>query len=131
MKWIWVSGEDSTKVQPRSVAVFRYEFELPHKPDRAALFLMARGDWKATVNGQDAGAKSSWDQFDRREIISSLVKGRNTVDITVTVPPPPPFGPDAGPPDSPRLAELAALIKVTDSDADHRRTDVAYKTAAQ
>ncbi|MCU1293197.1 MAG: alpha-L-rhamnosidase, partial [Bryobacterales bacterium] len=121
MKWIWVSGEDSTKVKPNSVANFHYEFEVPHKPARAALFLMARGNWKATVNGHDAGAKNNWDQFDRREIAGFLVEGRNIVDITVTVPPAPQFGPGAGPPDSLRVAGLAALIKLTHADGKVER----------
>jgi alpha-L-rhamnosidase len=118
MKWIWLQGQDSTQVQPNTVAIFRYEFELSQMPEEAALFLMARGSWKATVNGRDAGSKTSWNQFDRREIRSLLVTGRNTVDIAVTVTPAAQYGPDAGAPGSPRLAALAALIKLTGTAGD-------------
>ena len=131
IKWIWVHGQDALKVMPHTVAVFEYQFQLEQLPLRAALFLMARGNWKVTVNGQDAGAKAEWNAFDRRELTGLLVKGNNTVQVTITVLPAPQFGPDAGPPDAPRVGALAALIKLTGADGKLRRFPTGEKWQAR
>ncbi len=112
MTWIWAPGQDAAQVKPGTVAVFHYEFDTASKPARAALVLMARGNWKASVNGHDAGWKNHWYQFDRREISDLLVAGKNTVDITVTAAPPEGYGPPPGGPGAPVVAALAAVIKL-------------------
>ncbi len=112
LKWIWVAGQDAVKVMPGTQGFFHIDFDLREKPQQAALLLIARGDWKATVNGHDAGAKPHWNEFDRREIAGFLVMGKNSVDITVTVPPGSQYGPNAGPANAPKPAALAALIKM-------------------
>jgi alpha-L-rhamnosidase len=115
IRWIWPRG-DAFSVKPGTVAVFRRTFDLNELPASAALFTAARWNYKATVNGTPVGAKDNWRLFERDEILTALVKGRNVVEISVTVPPRPEYGPDAGPPDSPRPAGLAALVKVTNAD---------------
>lgn len=113
MRWIWVAGQDAQGVLPGTQAVFRLDFEVNERPQRAALFLIAHGDWKANVNGHDAGAKPHWNEFDRRDIGSMLVQGKNSIEVTVTIPQPPRFGPGAAPPNTPQKAALAALVKIT------------------
>jgi alpha-L-rhamnosidase len=119
--WIWVQGQDALASAPKTVAAFRLNFDLPRLPQRAALYLIARGNWSVTVNGHDAGAKNDWNEFDRRDIGTLLVQGKNAVEITVTVPPRPPFGPNAGAPESARPAGLAALVKITHEDGEVER----------
>ena len=119
--WIWVSGQDAHKVLPGTVALFRSTFTLTAKPADAALFLLATGDWKVTVNGADAGSKTVWHSFDRRDITDLLITGNNSVEVTMTVPEPPAFGPGAGPNGTPQPAALAALVKIVDSAGTSRR----------
>ncbi|MGI8958205.1 MAG: family 78 glycoside hydrolase catalytic domain [Bryobacteraceae bacterium] len=113
VRWIWVQGQDFLKVAPGTEAVFHLDFDLSEIPRRTALFLIARGDWKVTVNGHNAGAKPHWNEFDRREIDGFLIQGKNSIDVTVKIPQPPQFGPSAAPPNSPQPGALAALLKIT------------------
>ena len=114
--WIWVAGQDAQKVAPGTVGVFRTTFDLSAKPTDAAVFVLATGDWKVTVNGADAGSKTVWHSFDRRDITDQLIAGNNTVEISMTVPPPPNFGPGAGPANTPQPAAVAALVKILQAD---------------
>ncbi len=116
LQWIWQPGQDSSKVTPGTVATFRTNFDLSAKPTDAALLVLAKGDWQVKVNGSDAGSKTAWHSFDRRDITSQLIIGKNSVEITVTVPQPPQFGPGAGPPGTPQPAGLAALVKILQPD---------------
>ena len=119
--WIWAPGQDAHKVAPETVSVFRTTFTVTAKPTDAALLLLATGDWKVTVNGADAGRKTVWHSFDRRDITDQLTTGNNSVEITMTVPQPPAFGPGAGSNGTPQPAALAALVKITDSEGISRR----------
>ena len=110
--WIWEPGQDARGVAPGTVAVFRKTLSVTEKPMDAALFLVAKGNWSVRVNGADAGSKTEWHAFDRRDITDQLVVGSNLIEITVTVPPPPPFGPQAGPADKPQPAAMAALVRI-------------------
>jgi alpha-L-rhamnosidase len=121
IKWIWVRGQDALRVLPKTAAAFRLDFDLPETPQRAALFLISRGDWKVAVNGNDAGEKPHWNEFDRRDIAAFLQRGKNSIDISVTVPPPAAFGPNAGSPLRPQPAALAALVKITRADGTIER----------
>lgn len=121
IKWIWVSGQNALAVVPKTVAVFHLDFDLSEIPFRAALFLIAHGDWKVTVNGHDAGGKVHWNEFDRREIDGFLVEGKNVIDVTVTAPVPPAFGPGAGQPNAPVIAAMAAVLKVRHMDGSVER----------
>jgi hypothetical protein len=60
LHWIWVAGQDAFAVAPKTAAVFHKEVDLSGKPAEAALFVAARGAFKAKINGQDAGAKSDF-----------------------------------------------------------------------
>ncbi|MFL6354481.1 MAG: hypothetical protein ACJ74Z_21895 [Bryobacteraceae bacterium] len=47
------------------------------------------------------------------EIDGFLVQGKKSIDVMVKVPPPPQFGPNATPPNTPQSGALAALLKIT------------------
>jgi alpha-L-rhamnosidase len=121
IRWVWVQGQEFLKAAPGTEAAFHLDFDLSEIPRRTAFFLIARGDWKVTVNGHDAGAKPHWNEFDRREIDGFLDQGKNSIDVTVKVPPPPQFGPNAAPPNTPQPATLAALLKITHQDGTIER----------
>lgn len=121
IRWIWPKGQDALHVPPKTKAGFRLVFTLTSQPERAALFLIARGDWQVTVNGNDAGSKPHWGEFDRRDIGPFLRMGSNVVEIAVDVPPGGGIGLPSGPPDQPRPAALAALVKITNSDGSIQR----------
>jgi alpha-L-rhamnosidase len=112
IRWIWLAGQDSLKMVPKTVAEFRFDLDLKQKPREAALFLLARGSFVAKVNGQEVGTKSDWNEFDRDDVMPQLVVGKNFIEISVTA-----LGPDNPDPNpSPVVAALAGLLKITDSD---------------
>jgi len=119
VRWIWVAGQDAFSMEPKASAEFRAEVNIPEKPRAAALFLLARGDWVAKVNGHLVGAKERWNSFDRQDIVGELVPGKNLIEVTVTVRPPEQFGPDAGA--KTKKAALTGVLKVTRADGSVRR----------
>jgi alpha-L-rhamnosidase len=84
VRWMWVAGQDGIHTAPKTVAEFRYDFDLREKPREAALFLLARGTFLAKVNGRPVGTKSDWDEFDRVDVVEQLASGKNSIEITVT-----------------------------------------------
>jgi alpha-L-rhamnosidase len=127
IRWIWVEGQNALSMEPQTVAEFRTEVDIPEKPREAALFLLARGNFAAKVNGEPVGAKHDWSEFDRQDIAEKLRVGKNSIEVTVTVPKPNSFGPDAG--KKTLKAALAGLLKVTRSNGTIMRisTDAAWQ----
>jgi alpha-L-rhamnosidase len=111
MRWIWLAGQDPLQAPPKTVVEFHTRVKLREKPKDAALFLIARGDYKAVVNGAQVGSKHEWHEFDREDVTEQLRPGNNSIDVTVTVIEPNPFGPDAGAKTS--KAALAGVLVVT------------------
>jgi alpha-L-rhamnosidase len=111
IRWIWVVGQDALAVVPKTAATFRVTVNLTEKVREAVLLLATRGDFAAKVNGQEVDIKSRWSTFDRRDIADELVVGENQIEVTVTAPESPEFGPSAGAKTT--TAALAALVKIT------------------
>ena len=121
IKWIWAAGPDALHLAGGSTADFHLDLNLPATPQRAALFLIARGDWKVTVNGRDAGAKPHWNEFDRRDLNGLLVPGKNSIDITVTL----------AKSATPIPGALAALLKLQDRQGNIERFPTGEKWQAR
>ena len=119
IRWIWVAGQDALAVVPKTAATFRVTVNVPEKAKEAVLLLATRGDFIAKVNGHGIDAKSRWTTFDRRDISDQLVVGNNSIEVTVTAPEPPEFGPNPGAKTT--TAALAALVKITRSDGGTMR----------
>src|SRR5437868_6922723 len=85
IRWIWAAGQNALQAAPKKTFVFHTTLKLKDKPRDAALFLMARGDFKAEVNGHQVGAKHEWHEFDREDVTNQLNRGDNSIDVTVTV----------------------------------------------
>ncbi|HEY7352390.1 MAG TPA: family 78 glycoside hydrolase catalytic domain [Terriglobales bacterium] len=111
IRWIWPAGQNALEAVPKSVLVFHTTIKLKEAPHDATLFVLARGDFKAEVNGQTVGSKEHWHDFDREDITTQLKSGENSIDITVTVPEPERFDLDAGA--KTVKSALAALVKIT------------------
>jgi alpha-L-rhamnosidase len=129
--WIWAAGQNALQAVPKGVFLFQSTVNLKEKPQGAALFVLARGDFKANINGVQVGAKHNWHEFDREDVTDSLKTGKNTIDIEVTVAEPNSFGPDAGA--KTVKAALAAILKITRTNGDVVRvfTDSKWKARSQ
>ena len=119
IRWIWVKGQDAMAVAPKASAKIHLSVSLSEKPRAGVLFLAVRGDYSATVNGHDVGGKREWGAFDRSDIVDELKVGDNVVEINVTAPDVPQWGPNAG--TKTTKAALAALVKITDADGSVKR----------
>ena len=97
--WIWLPQE-----RDKTVAIFRTEIGLDLPPVDAALFVAARGAYKARINGEQAGAKSNFHSFDRQDVTNLLKTGNNIIEITVTAA------------NTSGLPGLAALLKIRHAD---------------
>ncbi len=111
IRWIWVKGQDALAVAPNSAVNFRVKVRLSAKPRSAALLLAVRGNYAAMVNGHEVGSKHGWGAFDRRDMLDELQAGDNIIQIKVTAPDVPQWGPNAGAKTA--KAALAALVKIT------------------
>ena len=119
IRWIWVSGQDAFAMVPKTSAEFRIAVDVPDRPREAVLYLLARGHFVAKVNGHQVGAKQRWNSFDREEIASELVSGKNLIEVSVTVREPNRDGPE---PDAKTVkAALAGLLKITRADGSTLR----------
>ncbi len=114
IRLIWVPGQDALAVAPKTAATFRITVKLSEKPRNAVLSLATRGDVVAKLNGHEVDDKGRWTTFDRRDIADQLIVGENSIDVTVTAPESPNYGPNAGAKTT--LAALAALVKITRPD---------------
>ncbi|MGC1647951.1 MAG: family 78 glycoside hydrolase catalytic domain [Candidatus Sulfotelmatobacter sp.] len=110
MRWIWLPGQDALAVVPKTAATFRVTVKLSEKAKEAVLLFATRGDFVAKVNGHEVDAKSRWSTFECRDISDELVVGQNSIEVTVTAPEPPDFGPNAGAKTT--MAALTALVKI-------------------
>jgi alpha-L-rhamnosidase len=116
IRWIWAQGQDPLATKPQTKVKFQTILQISKKPQIATLFLAAHGAYKAKVNGREVGAKSRWDAFDRRDIASELVIGRNLIEIDVKSPPRPEFGP--GKNATTTVGGFAALVKIRNADGE-------------
>lgn len=114
INWLWLSGQNPLNATPKSAAVFRTTADIKQKPRDSALFVIARGDYQVSLNGRPVDTKSGWRSFDRHDITDQLVIGANVLEISVKVPEPPQYGPEAGA--KAMTAGLAGLLKITGAD---------------
>ena len=119
IRWIWVKGQDALAATPQSSVMFRTNVRLPEAPTTAVLYLAVRGDYIASVNGHEVGKKHEWGTFDRRDIVEELKVGDNLLEIKVTAPEIPRWGPNAGA--KAAKAALAALVKITQANGSIQR----------
>jgi alpha-L-rhamnosidase len=120
IRWIWVKGQDALAAVPKTSATFRVSVRLAEKPRDGALLIAVRGDFTAKVNGHQVGSKREWGAFDRRDITDQLIVGQNSIEVHLTAPDVPRWGPNAGAKTT--KAALAALVKVTLSNGSVMRT---------
>jgi alpha-L-rhamnosidase len=129
IRWIWHPDQNARSVPPHTVCIFRLNPLIRDQPRDAALFILAKGNFTATVNGHDAGRKSDWHSFDRREITGLLVPGKNSIEVTVTVSPLPAWKPNST--TAPQPAGFAGLLKIVHADGSVERIPTSAVWEAQ
>ncbi len=92
MKWLALP-EGIQNLPAKTSGTFHKTFQLTERPQRAALFLIGRGDYSAVINGHAITTKADWSDFDRKDITSELVAGENTIELRLASHPPSPYGP--------------------------------------
>lgn len=96
-KWITASEPSLPLIHWISGTEFRLQLQIMQKPRGATLFLMARGRYRARVNGREVASKKDWQEFDRQPV--DLRTGANLVEVTCD-----------------KQCTLAALLQITHSD---------------
>ncbi len=119
MRWIWVAGQDALSVLPKTAASFRTTIDLPEKPFSAALFILARADFKVRVNGKETGAKRDWSDFDRQDIGDRLAAGSNVIEVEASTLAPPFWMPHEEGKGAP--AGISVLVKITGRNGELSR----------
>jgi alpha-L-rhamnosidase len=114
VRWVWAKGQDPVATMPETTVKFKTTLRISHQPQYADLFITVHGAYKAWVNGHEVGSKSRWEAFDRRDIVSQLVVGKNLIEVEATSRPVPEFGP--GKDEKTTRGGFAALIKITNTD---------------
>ena len=114
--WIWAQGQDPLATTPKTTVKFQTALNISQQPEHADLFVAVHGAYKATVNGHEVGNKGRWEAFDRRDIADELIVGQNQIEVEVTSPPVPEFGP--GKSATTTVGGFAALIKITNPNGN-------------
>jgi alpha-L-rhamnosidase len=128
IKWIWAADHDALDVPANTSATFHREFELAVVPANAAFFVYFPGSFTVTVNGHFAGKKTDWSSFDRIDVASYLVTGKNSIKVEATVTSVPMML-KRSPGKKNRAASLAALLKISKMDGTVYRigTDASWQ----
>ena len=116
IRWIWAQGQDPLATTPKTTVRFQAALKISQKPEHADLFVAVHGAYKVSLNGHEVGKKSRWEAFDRRDIADQLVEGQNQIEVEVTSPPLPQFGPDKGA--TTTVGGLATLIKIRNANGN-------------
>jgi alpha-L-rhamnosidase len=118
IRWVWIPGQDPFSSSAAGPAEFRVAFQVKQPVRNAALYLLARSPFKATVNGHFAGAKDGrFRAFDRQDITEFLQLGTNAVVVSLA-PRPASRGPQQR---GPQAAGLAGLVKLVYADGTVER----------
>lgn len=78
-QWIW-STADANKSAPPVTCYFSKSFKLD-EPESGQLEITCDNRYVLRLNGRLVGASNNWQQLDRYDVTSLLVKGENTIDI--------------------------------------------------
>lgn len=112
IRWIWAAGRNAFDESPNLTAVFHLNVDITGKPVNAALYVAARGTLVAKVNGQVVATKKHWQEFDRADVTTELVAGKNELEVTLTSAKLSGYAFPVSPSGKGGSAGLAALLKV-------------------
>ena len=113
VKWIWAADDHGDSHATPGKHQFRFHLRLPENPVSATLFITARDNVAAWINGQQVleaspmlpyGPRHPWGYFRELAVGQLLVQGPNVVAAEATV--------GKADPDQPNLAGLIALLRV-------------------
>ena len=78
-QWIWSPEGDPVK-QPARTVYFRVSFNVDD-PRTGSVEITADNKYTVSINGDRIGAGNAWEEIDRYEIKSRLVKGKNVIGV--------------------------------------------------
>lgn len=78
-QWIWSPEGDPVK-QPARTVYFRVSFNVDD-PRTGSLEITADNKYTVSINGDRIGAGNAWEEIDRYDIKSRLVKGKNVIGV--------------------------------------------------
>ena len=78
-QWIWSPEQDPLK-KPAMTVYFRVSFELEN-PDSGEIEITADNKYTVSINGDRIGAGNVWQELDRYDLKSRLVKGKNVIGV--------------------------------------------------
>ncbi|MES2791062.1 MAG: GDSL-type esterase/lipase family protein [Planctomycetota bacterium] len=78
-QWIW-SPEQEPLTKPAQTVYFRTTFEVAD-PQSGQIEVTADDKYTISINGERIGAGNSWQEVDRFDIKSKLVKGKNVIGV--------------------------------------------------
>ena len=111
MNWLTLP-QGAQDLPAKTSGSFKKTFQLAKSPASALLFVIARGDVVALVNGHQVASKSDWADFDVKDVSFELTPGENTIELKLTARAPSPYGPPA----KYRPTAVAAMFKIRMAD---------------
>lgn len=78
-QWIW-AGEGNPQAAPSANAYFRVTFQVEN-PQSGQVEITADNTYSLWINGERIGAGNDWQQIDRFDVTSRLLKGKNVIAV--------------------------------------------------
>lgn len=114
-QWIW-SPEQEPLTKPAMTVYFRISFEIEN-PQSGEIEITADNKYTVSINGDRIGAGNSWQELDRYDLKSRLVKGKNVIGVMAE--------------NSDGPAGMSARVTIKDKDLDKKDRTVLASTDAR
>jgi len=114
-QWIW-SPEQEPLTKPAMTVYFRISFEVEN-PQSGEIEITADNKYTVSINGDRIGAGNSWQELDRYDLKSRLVKGKNVIGVMAE--------------NSDGPAGMSARVTIKDKDQDKKDRTVLASTDAK
>ncbi len=114
-QWIWSPEQDPVK-QPAMTVYFRVSFEVEN-PQAGEIEITADNKYTVSINGDRIGAGNNWQELDRYDLKSRLVKGKNVIGVMAE--------------NSDGPAGMSARVTIKDQGPDKKERIVSASTDAK
>ena len=114
-QWIWSPEQDPVK-KPAMTVYFRISFEVEN-PQAGEIIMTADDKYTISINGDRIGAGNVWQELDRFDLKSRLVKGKNVIGVMAE--------------NSNGAAGMTARVTIVDQDQDKKNRTVLASTDAK
>jgi len=114
-QWIWSPEQDPVK-KPAMTVYFRISFEVEN-PQAGEIIMTADDKYTVSINGDRIGAGNVWQELDRFDLKSQLVKGKNVIGVMAE--------------NTNGAAGMTARVTITDQDKNKQDRTVVASTDAK